>query len=97
MGGGILSACVSPERADADIGPSTPSLFQKKAENTIQADLQPSVPNSVARRPLQSRQEAQVLRQGAFDWRREDWAIAIWVDGLQAFGLQKNRDLPLSG
>jgi 2-phospho-L-lactate transferase/gluconeogenesis factor (CofD/UPF0052 family) len=39
VGGGILSESVSRERADAVIGPSTPasSLFQKTAENTIQA------------------------------------------------------------
>jgi hypothetical protein len=38
-GWGVLWTSVSPERADAVNGPSTPasSLFQKNAENTMQA------------------------------------------------------------
>jgi len=48
VGGGVLSTSVSPGRADADIGPSTPasSLFQKKAENTIQADIELQIPDA---------------------------------------------------
>src|SRR5262252_8929 len=48
--GDSFEVCLSSPRADADISPSTPasSLFQKKAENTIQADadISPSTPAS---------------------------------------------------
>jgi len=46
VGGGILSLSVSPQRADADVGPSTPasSLFQKNSENIIQAELPLALP-----------------------------------------------------
>jgi len=51
--------------------------------------------NSVARRPLTSRQKAQLLGERPFDWRLENRIIAIRIDGLHAFGLPKNHDLPL--
>src|SRR5206468_4004875 len=78
-GGGILSKSVSPERADADVGPSIPasSLFQKKAENTI---------HHTSRRSPESRLTRSATGRSLFDsvvqWNaiRFDWTFGCHVE-----------------